>query len=146
MCKHTEDLCIVDHTYLICLSSFSSKFEDHEAYDLDQAEKIVRHAKFDRSKKTVMYFHGYIESPEVESVHVIVDAYQKRTDHNLIILDWTQLADGNYLLEAVPNCKKVFKVCCVIPYRWKLTLFPHITAWAQTSFSDTGDDQLGIRR
>lgn len=86
---------------------YGSKFEDHEVYDLDQAEKIVRHTKFDHNKKTVMYFHGYIESPEVESVHVIVDAYQKRNDHNLIILDWTQLADGNYLLEAVPNCKKL---------------------------------------
>lgn len=84
-----------------------SKFEDHEVFELDRAEDIVRHAKFDHTKKTVMYFHGYIESPEVESVHVIVDAYQKRNDHNLIILDWTQLVDGNYLLEAVPNCKKV---------------------------------------
>lgn len=87
--------------------TFSSKFEDHESYDLDQAEQIVSHEKFDARKKTVMYFHGYIESPEVESVHVIVDAYQKRGDHNLIVLDWTNLADGSYLLEAVPNCLKV---------------------------------------
>ncbi|XP_021702753.1 endothelial lipase isoform X3 [Aedes aegypti] len=86
---------------------YGSKFEDHEVFELDRAEDIVRHAKFDHTKKTVMYFHGYIESPEVESVHVIVDAYQKRNDHNLIILDWTQLVDGNYLLEAVPNCKKL---------------------------------------
>lgn len=67
----------------------------------------MSHEKFDARKKTVMYFHGYIESPEVESVHVIVDAYQKRGDHNLIVLDWTNLADGSYLLEAVPNCLKV---------------------------------------
>lgn len=78
-------------------------------FELDRAEDIVRHPKFDPTKKTAMYFHGYIESPEVESVHVIVDAYQKRNDHNLIILDWTQLVDGNYLLEAVPNCKKVIQ-------------------------------------
>ncbi|XP_055546007.1 pancreatic triacylglycerol lipase isoform X2 [Wyeomyia smithii] len=84
-----------------------TQFDDHEVFELDQADKIVRHPKFDRNKRTVMYFHGYIESPEVESVHVIVDAYQKRNDHNLIILDWTQLADGNYLLEAVPNCRKL---------------------------------------
>lgn len=86
---------------------YGSKFEDHENYDLDQAEQIVSHEKFDARKKTVMYFHGYIESPEVESVHVIVDAYQKRGDHNLIVLDWTNLADGSYLLEAVPNCLKL---------------------------------------
>ncbi|XP_062547945.1 endothelial lipase isoform X1 [Armigeres subalbatus] len=85
---------------------YGSKFEDHEVFDLSRAEDIIQHPRFDRTKKTVMYFHGYIESPEVESVHVIVDAYQKRNDHNVIILDWTQLVDGNYLLEAVPNCKK----------------------------------------
>lgn len=74
---------------------------------MEKAEDILQHSRFDKSKKTVMYFHGYIESMEVESVHVIADAYLKRGDHNIIILDWAQLADGNYLLEAVPNCKKV---------------------------------------
>ncbi|XP_049533428.1 serine/threonine-protein phosphatase PP2A 65 kDa regulatory subunit isoform X2 [Anopheles darlingi] len=86
---------------------YGPKYEDHETYGLDKAEDILRHSRFDKSKKTVMYFHGYIESPEVESVHVIADAYLKRGDHNIIILDWAQLADGNYLLEAVPNCKKL---------------------------------------
>ncbi|XP_052865814.1 phospholipase A1 VesT1.02 isoform X1 [Anopheles cruzii] len=86
---------------------FGPKFEDHETFGLDKAEDIVQHSRFDKGKKTVMYFHGYIESPEVESVHVIADAYLKRGDQNIIILDWASLADGNYLLEAVPNCKKL---------------------------------------
>lgn len=51
--------------------------------------------------------HGYFENPSVESVRVIVDAYLERNDCNLIILDWGDLADGNYAFDAVVNLKQV---------------------------------------
>jgi pancreatic triacylglycerol lipase len=54
-----------------------------------------------------LYAHGYIESPAEESVSVIVDAYLKRGDHNVLVLDWTELADGHYMFEALPNTKRV---------------------------------------
>lgn len=38
---------------------------------------------------------------------MIADAYIKRNDHNILLLDWSELADGNYLFDAVPNIKKV---------------------------------------
>lgn len=56
---------------------------------------------------TALYIHGYIEAPGVESIHVIVDAYQKRGTQNILILDWGSLADGNYLFDAVQNVKEV---------------------------------------
>lgn len=49
-----------------------------------------------------------MEGPLQESVNVIVNAYLKRNDHNILVLDWSSLADGNYLLDAVPNAKLVF--------------------------------------
>lgn len=51
--------------------------------------------------------HGYVEGPTHQSVHVIVDAYLKRGDHNILVLDWSELADGNFLVDAVPNLKQV---------------------------------------
>lgn len=66
------------------------------------------HLKFDAEKKTVLYIHGYMEAPSQESVNVIVNAYLKRNDHNILVLDWSSLADGNYLFDAVPNAKLVF--------------------------------------
>lgn len=76
-------------------------------YELDQANEIMRHEKFVDTQKTAIYVHGYVESMAVESIHVIVDAYQKRGDHNLIILDWGELANGNYIFDAVINAKQV---------------------------------------
>lgn len=43
----------------------------------------------------------------MESIHVIVDAYLKRGNENIILLDWGTLADGNYLLDAVQNAKQL---------------------------------------
>lgn len=65
------------------------------------------HPKFDAEKKTVLYIHGYLEAPSQESVNVIVAAYLKRNDHNILVMDWSELSDGNYLFDAVPNAKQV---------------------------------------
>lgn len=55
----------------------------------------------------MLYIHGYLENPDVESVHVIVDSYLEKGNINLIILDWGELADGNYTFDAVVNAKQV---------------------------------------
>lgn len=68
---------------------------------------MLEDSHFDKSKKTVLYLHGYIENPDVESIHVIVDAYLQRTDTNIIILDWGELADGNYAFDALVNAKQL---------------------------------------
>lgn len=81
-------------------------YDDHETYKLEEVLNIVNHATFDKSRPTVMYVHGYIENMSVESIHVIVDAYLKRGDHNILILDWSDLADGNYMFDCVPNMKQ----------------------------------------
>lgn len=60
-----------------------------------------------KSSLAVLYLHGYLESMEVESIQVIADAYLARNDHNILILDWAELADGNYLIDAFPNLKPV---------------------------------------
>lgn len=44
----------------------------------------------------MLYIHGYIESIKSPTVRMIVDAYMLRGTHNILILDWSTLADGLY--------------------------------------------------
>lgn len=87
--------------------SHSNQFDNSQTFQLDQANTILQHPNFRPELKTVLYVHGYLETLDVESIHVIVDAYQQRGDHNIFVLDWATLADGNYLLDAVVNAKQL---------------------------------------
>lgn len=82
-------------------------FDQQRIYDLKNAADILAQAEFDLNKPTVLYFHGFMETKEVESIQVIANAYLSRKDHNIIILDWGELADGSYLFDALPNAIKV---------------------------------------
>lgn len=86
---------------------FRPTFDNVAKFELNEAQAILKHEKFQASKKTVLYIHGYLENSEVESIHVIVDAYLSRDDYNIVILDWGELADGNYMLDAVVNAKQL---------------------------------------
>ncbi|XP_063698362.1 phospholipase A1 isoform X2 [Culicoides brevitarsis] len=88
---------------------YGTKFEEHLDYSLDEFDKIPEHVKFDPSKPTCLYFHGFVEKMTDEHIYVIADAYQTRNDHNLIMVNWQEMADGSYLLDAVPNMKKIGK-------------------------------------
>lgn len=94
-------------SYIVFYTMCSNRFDDHQIFELDQAAAIMQHSEFRPEQKTAIYVHGYVESMAVESIHVIVDAYQRRGDHNIIILDWGSLAEGNYLLDAVINAKQL---------------------------------------
>jgi hypothetical protein len=43
----------------------------------------------------------------VENTKTIVNAYFKRGDHNVWIVDWSNYSVGNYANNAVPNMVKV---------------------------------------
>lgn len=85
-----------------------NSFSTWRAYELGESCALFGNAHFDILKKTVLYIPGYLEGPKHESVNVIVNAYLQRNDHNVLVLDWSELAKGNYLIEAVPNAKQVF--------------------------------------
>lgn len=86
----------------------SKTFDDHTVFPLSESHTVMSHPKFDQTKNTVLYLHGYVEAPSHQSVHVIVEAYQMRDDYNILVLDWNELADGNFFVDAVPNIKQVF--------------------------------------
>ncbi|XP_011313672.1 pancreatic lipase-related protein 2 [Fopius arisanus] len=61
---------------------------------------------FDINKKTVFYIHGFSESVNSSSVMTIVSAYLKRDDHNVVAIDWSELAAGNYM-EVISHVEEV---------------------------------------
>lgn len=88
-------------------ANYSKVFDEHTVYPVNESLAIMTHAQFDHKKKTVLYIHGYVEDPSHQSIHVIVDAYLQRNDYNIMVLDWSDLADGNFFVDAVPNIKQV---------------------------------------
>ncbi|XP_050355209.1 phospholipase A1 member A-like [Nymphalis io] len=69
---------------------------------------LLDNPEFDLQKPTVFYIHGYVEIASDASVLCVMDAYVKRGDYNILVLDWANLAFGNYL-NVVVNIKKVGK-------------------------------------
>lgn len=85
----------------------SKTFDEHTVFPMHESHAIISDPRFDHKKKTVLYIHGYVEAPTHQSIHVIVDAYLTRDDYNCLVLDWSELADGNFFVDAVPNIKQV---------------------------------------
>lgn len=59
-------------------------------------EDILNDEHFDRSKPTVIYGHGFLESSETLSVTTVVNAYLKRGDFNIIVIDWFEYSTGKF--------------------------------------------------
>ncbi|KPI92731.1 Pancreatic lipase-related protein 2 [Papilio xuthus] len=96
----------VEDIYLRYYNGSSS----HEYIDipLSQAVDLFDIKGFDRSKATVLYIHGFIETAHQESIKVMVNAYlEARPNTNVLLLDWANMAHGSYLVNAARNTKKV---------------------------------------
>ncbi|XP_017467572.1 PREDICTED: phospholipase A1 member A-like isoform X1 [Rhagoletis zephyria] len=89
---------------------YGPTYGDSDIYDLNDYKSLLEDSNFSKTKNTVLYLHGYLEDANIESIHVIVDAYLQRDDVNIIILDWGELANGNYMFDAVINCKQLGSV------------------------------------
>lgn len=86
---------------------YGPEYLDHQIYGHNELPQLIRHENYDQNRMTVLYIHGYRESAEDDTVQSIVAAYNSRNDHNLIVLDWSDGASGDYFKQAVPNCVSV---------------------------------------
>ncbi|KAJ2950132.1 hypothetical protein O0L34_g11480 [Tuta absoluta] len=85
-----------------------SSVSEYVDFPLSQACQLLDVKGFDRNNPTVLYMHGFIETAQQESVQVMVSAYlEARPDTNVILLDWSNMSHGSYLLNAARNTKKV---------------------------------------
>lgn len=101
----------------------SNQIDENKTYALSEANAILHSAGYNASKRTVLYMHGFIEEVVHESVRTIIKAYLSRGDHNIIILDWSKLASGSYIWDALPNVRKVGQFSVI------LCLNIHIHIW-----------------
>ncbi|CAB0037763.1 unnamed protein product [Trichogramma brassicae] len=65
------------------------------SFSLDQTSDVLE--SIDQQKPFVLYIHGYEEHPSNESVQTIVTAYLQRASDNIVVLDWSAVAFGNYV-------------------------------------------------
>ncbi|XP_077288536.1 phospholipase A1-like [Arctopsyche grandis] len=82
----------------------------NEYYDIKLSEftKLLTHEKFRVENPIVLYIHGYKENTNMESVQTVVGAYLKwQPETNVIVVDWSNMAVGSYIVNAAPNTKKV---------------------------------------
>ena len=75
-------------------------------YKLSDAAEIPKNFHFNRNQ-THLYLHGWRENQTSESIYVIVDAYSKRKDINLITVDWGKAAGEDYFDAAFTNIELV---------------------------------------
>lgn len=86
---------------------YGPNISDYKLYSVASIAEIANNKAFDKELKTVLYIHGFRENFKSESVETVVKAFIKKNDHNILVLDWSVYAKGNYVLYAVPNLIKV---------------------------------------
>lgn len=75
---------------------------------MNRAHDILAHPEFDNSKSTILYINDCYEIND-ESTKVIVEAYLKRKEFNVLSLDWSSLGRDDFFNVLIPNIKQVSK-------------------------------------
>lgn len=92
----------------VYLRFYSGTFDEYVDIPLPHASKLLETNGFDVDKPTVLYMHGFIETAQQESVKVMVTSYlEARPNTNVVLLDWSNMSHGSYLVNAARNTKKV---------------------------------------
>ncbi|XP_049862559.1 inactive pancreatic lipase-related protein 1-like isoform X1 [Schistocerca gregaria] len=67
----------------------SSALKPDALVNLKNADTLLHLKEYNTSRPTVFYFFGYIEDLSSDSVKTVIDAYLKRGDHNIVVVDWS---------------------------------------------------------
>lgn len=89
------------------LNLFRKSIENHDKYFVNESLKLLRHEKFNFHRKTLFYFHGWVEKFDYGSIPRIVEAYIRRNEYNIVIVDWGPYSDGEYFMHVLPRVIKV---------------------------------------
>ncbi|GBP71768.1 Phospholipase A1 member A [Eumeta japonica] len=69
-------------------------------YRFANIKDLLKSPLFDPKRRTVLYIHGYVEFHTDTSVRTVVGAYLQQGEYNALLLDWSNLAYGQYLAAA----------------------------------------------
>jgi Lipase len=67
--------------------------------------QILSHEKFDTRKPTVLFVFGWTRASNAPTTLLITNAYLKRGDYNILLLDWGDYTVGMYSLVQARMCK-----------------------------------------
>lgn len=76
--------------------SLRSFFSENTIYNLTNAQDLLSDPKFNHNLPTVVYTHGWIETPDSESIQLVIGSYLERGGYNVLLLDWQYLASPFY--------------------------------------------------
>ncbi|CAH0731289.1 unnamed protein product, partial [Brenthis ino] len=80
------------------IAYYKNSTKSKQSYRLENIDALLKDKSFDLKKPTVLYIHGYSEIVTDESVESVVLAYLKHGGYNILVLDWSNLAFGNYFV------------------------------------------------
>lgn len=60
------------------------------------ATQLLNHKNFNSKLPTVLFISGWTQSPNAETSQLIIKAYLKRGDYNILVLDWSDYSVGIY--------------------------------------------------
>lgn len=70
-------------------------------------DEIASHPNFKRNRTTVLYIHGFRDNVTSEGVKTVMRAFIYRKEFNVLALNWSVYASGNYITNAIPNLIRV---------------------------------------
>lgn len=80
---------------------------DFEYIGLNDTKKLLNHVDYQNDRPTMLYAFGYTEKYASQSTQTIISSYTERNDHNILVVEWSNYSNGNYILETIPNAQKV---------------------------------------
>lgn len=63
---------------------------------MQDVTQFLSHRSFRPQQPTVLFVSGWMMSPDAETSQLIIKAYLKRGDYNVLVLDWSDYSVGAY--------------------------------------------------
>lgn len=98
---------IVDPLRDIIYELYTSSNPENAEILLLNNDESINNSSIDFANPTIIYFHGFLESSSRGSSKIIHEAYTKRGDHNIILVNAQRLVAGPWYLTAASNAKVI---------------------------------------
>ncbi|XP_063365087.1 pancreatic lipase-related protein 2-like [Cydia amplana] len=85
----------------VILRLYSPNATKPAGYRIRETTRLLADPNFDPQRPTVVYAHGYVELFTDASVKRVMEAYLQNGEYNALLLDWSNLAFGNYVVSAI---------------------------------------------
>lgn len=76
--------------------NFRDNYDNHTMYELGNSLDLLNDPNYDANLPTVIYAHGWTESPNSRSTRTVVESYFNRGGWNTIVVNWQTLASPDY--------------------------------------------------